>query len=550
MDEFFVRLSARKGYAIELMLTSLFANLLALASPLYVIQILQRYVANGVDGTLVTLTVGVVIAIILEFLFRMLRNRLASAVSLYADHVLATRIYSIFNCAKYDHVNRINKSVRQELMHSLDMIQNAYSAQNICTVLDLPFAVLFLLMITLLSPWLALIVCVAITISVLMGWLGQRPISGQSRELNETNIAKNSLVSSTIENADTIRLFNAWPQLQKAWDTITGKSRELRTWLEGYRGALQNASQSLTALMTVAIYAVGARLVVGGHFDIGVLIGTNILAARALMPMSRFAQMGDSLVRAQQAEQRLADLQRLPLELVRGTAKRNYTGKIVFHDCAFQYPDMPMPLFESLSLELTPGSIVAIKGPNAAGKTSMAKLLLSLMEPTRGQILVDDIDLRQVSVVWWRQQVSYLPQDLAFMNASLQDNLIVTNPETAPDVLNKMIELADLREFIDSSAEGLNTRLNDHGDALSHGIRKRIALARALMTQGNLVILDEPMDSLDEQGQAAVVNVLEALKQQGKTILLFGNDEKTVNYAETIIDLSKKPVPTVTKTNA
>lgn len=549
MEEFFIRLTARKGYAIELIIASLFINILALGSSIYVIQVLTRYIANGVDGTLVALTVGVILAVILEFLFRMLRNRLASAVSLHADKVLASKVYNIFNCAKYSALNSISKSMRQELMHSLDSIQNAYSGQNICTVLDVPFAVLFLLVITLLSPWLAMIVSIAIILSLIMGWLGQRSISDTASKLNESNIAKNGLVAATISNADTVRMFNAWPRLLSTWDQITKHSHVVRTWLEGNRGLLQNASQSLTACMTVAIYAAGAKLVVAGQFDIGVLIGTNILAARALMPMSRFAQMGESLVKAQQAEQRLAELQRLPLELVRGTAKKTYTGKITFHDMSFIYPDMPAPLFESLSLEIVPGTLVAVIGPNSAGKTTLARLLLLLLEPTRGQIFMDDIDLRQVSVVWWRRQISYLPQDLNFLLGSIQDNITVVNPDISPAVLNEIIRVADLREFIDNSAEGMNAPILENGAQLSQGIRKRLALARALATQGNLVVLDEPMEGLDDKGQAAVLHVIEQLKKQGKTIITFGNDEKIVKDAQTIIDLSQKPVPAITQAN-
>ena len=204
-------------------------------------------------------------------------------------------------------------------------------------------------------------------------------------------------------------------------------------------------------------------------------------------------------------------------------------------------------MFESLSLKLEPGSILVVTGSNGTGKTTFGRLMMGLIEPNRGQILVDGLDLQQVAPEWWRRQVIYQPQEPALFNATIEENLRINNPDIDGTALNSVIEICGLRKFLDESQEGMDTQVAENGWRLSEGIRRRLSLARALTTNGQLAIIDEPTESLDSDGCEAVHMILASLLKQDKTIILMSHDEKMVNGPHTVLDLNEKPVPTIKK---
>jgi len=182
-------------------------------------------------------------------------------------------------------------------------------------------------------------------------------------------------------------------------------------------------------------------------------------------------------------------------------------------------------------------------GNNGTGKSTMARLLMGLIEPVRGQILIDGVDLKQLDPVWWRRQVVYLPQEPALMNATIRDNITVNNPDIDDEGLADVIARAGLKKLIDESPDGLDTRITDNGWRLAEGIRRRIALARALASDGQLVIIDEPTESLDDEGCRAVYRVLASMAEAKRTIVVMSHDPDIVKGPHTRLNMSIKPVP-------
>jgi len=297
--------------------------------------------------------------------------------------------------------------------------------------------------------------------------------------------------------------------------------------------------------MSVTTMSIGAILVVRGDLDVGALIGANILAARALQPISRFAQIGEVFLKAKQSSALLSEFLKLPREAETGSAKRDYTGALELRDIGFIYPGATGPLFESLNVTIPAGSICVINGSNGAGKTTLARLIMGIIEPNRGQILADGLELRQVQPEWWRQQVIYMPQEPGFLNATIQENLTLNAPETEIGRLNQIIDAAGLRKFLDETPNGFETQITDNGRKLAVGIRRRLALARALMTGGKLVVLDEPTEGLDGEGSKVVSAVVSNLHKQGHTIIATSHDSNIIKQADIFIDISSKPVPEI-----
>ncbi len=545
MRELFRRLMGRPLLSVELVGASLFANLLALAAPIYVIQVLNRYVANGVDSTLMTLSMGAVIAVFIEFSFRQVRHSLAKGISIKPDEQIARISFGALSRIKSGSLDRVTPGQQRQVLQGVDHIRNAYSASNISTILDLPFAVLFLAVLYLLSPELGAIASIFIIISFIIGLILTTAIRTPTRALSDAALRANIITSTAIQESDTVRVFNAADALTQSWQSKFTLAQTLYRKIINRQGLLASMSTSIVGLMSISTIGVGAILVVQGKLDVGALIGANILAARALQPITKFSQMGETFLKANQSMTRLNEFLKLPREAETGSAKRDYSGSLELRDLSFMYPQTTGPLFESLSVKIPAGSICVISGQNGSGKTTLSRMIVGLIEPDRGQILADGLDLRQVHPEWWRKQIIYLPQEPGFMNGTLQDNLTINKTNIDLAQLNKIVNMAGLRRFLDETPDGLSTNVIDNGRKFAVGIRRRLALARGLVTGGKLVVLDEPTEGMDKEGSQIISMVLTNLHKQGHTVIMTSHDPQIINQANIFIDLNSKPTPEI-----
>ena len=547
MKELIRRMLARPIISMELLIGSLFINVLALASSLYVMQVLNRYVSQGVDATLVTLTTGALIAMALEFAFRQARGSLARGISVGPDEQTAITGFTALTRAKVSAIDQIPAETRKEMVSGTAAIETAYNANNITTVLDVPFSLVYVFVLYLLQPIIAYIVLGFIAAVFLVGLIGGLVLQEKTAEMQNASGVGGALLGTVTREGDSVRSFNAGEFLRAAWQDHIRGIQLLRRDINGRQGFVQTVTQSSTGLLTIAVISVGATLVVLGELDVGAMIAANILATRALQPISKMSQLGAAFAKASQSLEMFEKLKDVPLEPDSGSALREYAGAIEFRDLAFAFSGATSPMFESLTLKLEPGSILVVTGSNGTGKTTFGRLIMGLLDPIRGQILVDGLDLKQVAPEWWRRQVIYQPQEPALFNASIEENLRINNPDIDSTMLNSIIDTCELRKFLDESPQGTETPVTENGWRLSEGIRRRLSLARALTTNGRLAIIDEPTESLDADGCAAVHQILAALVKQGKTIILMSHDGRMVNGPHTVLDLSEKPIPTITK---
>ena len=543
MRELINRLLRCPIYSVEILATTLFITVLTLASPLFVIQVLNRYITYGFTGTLVTLASGMMIAIALQFAFRLIRTRIAATISIQPDLQLEQKVLNLLARAKTLQISNIPKPSLNETAGGLLIIKNAYNAASITNILDAPFAVVFILTSFLLSPLLAYISLAGILISLAAGAVSLFLANRIALNLQNKNMAKRGMVYSLINNIDMVRSFKAYDFLEKKWSDQTHEFQQLYKNDSNIKEFSQSVTLTLNVLMSTLLYTAGAIQVVQGNLTVGSLIGVNILAGRAFSSTTKFVQTMYILNRAQQAFSDINKLSNLPLEPITGTALSKYSGNIEFKDVHFNFPGTAEPIFESLSLKISAGTPMAITGDNGSGKTTLIRLLAGLLDPSRGNIQADQVSLKQIAPSWWRNQICYLPQELSFINSTVAETITMLNPEIDNRSLNEIISLADLRGFLDKSPKGLNTIILDGGQNLPQGIRRRLALARALATNGRLLLFDEPTEGLDDEGCAAVYNVLNKSIKLGKTIIVVSRDPKILKGIKCRLDLNHKPIP-------
>jgi ATP-binding cassette subfamily C protein LapB len=547
MIELFARLRTRPIIFAEMTIASLLASILGLASSLFVIQVLNRYVTHGVDATLTTLAIGTIIAICFEFGYRHVRLKLAAVVNAPFNEALNNSSFLLLTGSKLASLESISYGLRQQTFSAVDTIQNAYSAPNVAAIFDVPFALIFVGVLFLLSPPIAIIVLIFLVLVFLIAMLTLSSLRQPISEVTKVSGRRNALINSAIGSADTVRAFNAQSFIRNQWRGESGLFQILLRIVAARQGLLGSIGTSAQALMSVAVITFGAILVVKGEMDIGGMIGANILASRALGPILKLAQMGESLAKARQAKTLLQEFSKIPMERIEGTALNKFSGRLEFQDLAFSHPGQRAPLFESMSLKLEPGSLLPFSGANGSGKTTLARIIVGLLEPTRGKILIDGVDLAQVAPEWWRQQIIYLPQEPGFLRASIRENIQTIGKSLDDTTLNDLARASGLKTFIDQSPDGFDTQIKNNGTNLSLGIRRRIALARALATDGMLVVIDDPTEGLDEEGSRVVWDALKALSKRGRTVIVFSHDTKILTTAPYYMNLNSKPVPKLIK---
>lgn len=545
MRELLRRLSLHPFLAFEICLASLFINILSLASPIFVIQVLNRYVGYGFDGTLITLTVGMLIAGILNHAFTVIRVRLASAVNVGPDRMLSETVLGCLARAKMSSLGRIPPARIHELMGGIQVVQSGYDASVICSVLDMPFFLLFVGATFFLSPVLALITVLAIGCSILAGWLNMRRGKRMTDAMRNESVVHRGNLANAISGADTVRAFGGRGFLTEVFQTQMGKLQQIKRDIvqRGTRG--QAVLQSIAMLLRVLVYAVGAREVVAGSMSTGGLIGASILSGKALAVSASFMKSRAMIAQAGQMMLSLQEFVRQPLESESGTELKNYNGRIEIKDLGFAYHGSTGPLFEGLEVKIEPGNFVIITGHNGAGKTSLVRLLLGLIDPGRGQILAGGVDVRQLSAPWWRKQVMYLPQEPTFLNATIRENICLNNPNMDDERLNRVVEIAGLKKYLDTSVKGLEAPVVNGGAELAVGIRRRLALARALSVQGAVAVLDEPAEGFDIEGLRVMDMIIQSMVKAKKTMIIVSQDMRLMQRADIIIDLGHKPKPHV-----
>ncbi|MDC0073804.1 ATP-binding cassette domain-containing protein [Alphaproteobacteria bacterium] len=525
--------------AIELLTSSAFLNFFSLSSSIFVILVLNRYVTYGLDGTLITLTIGVIIAVLLEFVLRRLRFRFSQKAVFDEKSKYSKLVFSKLISMQERVLISLHKSTKRKIIYDADRADKFLSPENINTILDAPFAILFIFVIYLINPEMALIVFLLCVIYFILGIFWSFYASSNDLNINKTQSDRDDLIKNALSSKEIINIFGVGKKLLSQWKNLNDNLYK-QTQLKLDRvNLIQSSIRLYSALVTIIVISWGAKLVVDGEINIGVLIGINILAARSTIPVLSFAYIFKKVKNFKADVKSLNSFLNIPNDTHGNLELKNFKGSVALSKVNYEYLGSNQLTIENLSFEISSGDVLIIKGQNGSGKTTLAKIISGINAPTSGSVLIDGINLRQIDFEWWSSQIIYMPESTSFFNGSILENFNIYQSNISIQKVRECLVSVGLGSIAEETNQGINMELHDNGNNLSIGIRRRLALARALASDGQVIIFDEPTENLDIESKQKVYALLNRFVKSNKTIICFSQDPEIVKAASYVIDLDQ-----------
>ncbi len=505
-----------KKYYYQVIVATFMINILALISSLYVMNVYDRVIPNQAYETLWVLSIGVFLAISFEFLAKTLRGHLTDIAGKKADLIISSMLFRRVMSLKMQDRPASSGSYANNL-RDFESVREFLTSASLLTLVDLPFLLLFITVIGLIAGKLAIVPSILIPLVILIGVLAQFPLSKAINESMRESSQRQGLAVEAIEGIETLKNNNAMLWAQKRWDFFTAKSSYSSIKVKDISNFVVNLVTALQQLNTVFLVLYGTYLIhaeeVFSRITMGALIAAVILSGRALAPLGQIAGLA---IRFQQAWVALKGVDAIIQRPIEKSSDRDYVslkqvkGELNFTNVAFQYSDEDAPVLKNFNLRVQPGEKVAILGRIGSGKSTALKLAVNQYRPTEGSITLDNINLQQLDPYYLRNQVLLLEQNPRLFLGTLRDNLDIARTDSYPSDQTLLLALQrlGLMNFIRSHPRGLDMPLGENGQGLSGGQRQAIALARMMLKDPKVVLLDEPTHSFDQQYELQALNAI------------------------------------------
>ena len=509
-------------FYFESMVASVVANLLTLASIFFTMNVYDRVVPSQAFVSLWTLAVGTTIAIVLEFLMRWVKARLVDLGGKKADLAINATLLSEIMAIKLEHRPQ-SIGVFASSMRDFEALRDFFSSASLVLVADMPFIILFLVLIGLISGPLVLIPAVIVPVLIIVGLLAQRPLMRSMREGMKQAGDRQSVLVESVLNLELLKAHNAEGYLQSRWEIANLASAD------SYKNtrAITNFMMGLTAtaqqLGTVSMVVFGVYLISSNSLTLGGLIASVILAGRAVAPLGSIMSLASRYQQAASALETLDGLMQRPSDHVLGkryVKLKKFKGSLKADSIEFAYPGIDRgAVIKGISMDLNPGDHIALLGKVGSGKSTFLRLMSGLYTPNAGRIHVDDFDMDEIEPKQLRSSIGYVGQDPQLFRGTLRENLILSDTKIQDQEIIDVLKKLDFYDVVQSHALGLEMPLSESGGGLSGGQRQLIAIARMMVRNPVYVFMDEPTANMDQATETLVIEVLQTWLQ-GRTLLL------------------------------
>lgn len=503
------------GNLPELLVMSLFINLMALAAPLFVTEVYDRVIYHAGLTTLQALVIGMGCVLAFDFLLRQARSRVLQSIALRIDVGLGRRVFEKLANLPLGLLESRPSHSWQFLFRDLETVRNTVSGASLMVLIDLPFITLFVGLVSWLAPpltWVFLCVCLAFVLLAAWNAVAVR----RAAKVEQQNAQqRDRLISEIIQGRTVMKAMAMNQVLQPRWEDLHATTIGAALTRGRRSDSAVNASMEIGILSTVVLTSVGAIAILDKDMSVGALVAANLLASRFVSPLSQLVSNWRSYLGFRESARRLADLLAQPSE--RQTAVLDLprpAGRLQLENILFLYPNEPAPALNGVTARYGPGGLHAIVGANGSGKTTLLKIMQGLYAPRQGRILLDDGDIAQFSrgqIAGW---IGYVPQDCFLFAGNIRDNIARFDPTIDDARILAAATMAGVHSFASDMPQGYATEVGEGGQRLSTGQRQRIAIARALVTDPPLLLMDEPSGNLDTQAEE---NLGQQLRQLART---------------------------------
>ena len=483
----------------EVILASLLINLFALASPLFVMNVYDRVVPNHAVETLWVLGIGVGTVFCFDLLMKTLRGYFIDIAGKRADIILSAtlfeRVMGTKLAARPPSVGAFANS-----LHEFDTFRDFFTSATLTAFIDLPFVFLFILVIWFVGGPLAIVPLTVLPLSLFSAFMLQRSLAGRIQELLRHSSQKNATLIESLTGIDVIKGLGAEGTLQRRWEKLSGTIAHLGLKTRFLSSSAINITQFLQQMATVAVVVFGVYLISEGEISLGGLIASTILTGRALAPLAQVAGILTRYNQAKSAYSSTDSIMSTPVERPSDKVfldRPRISGNMEFRNVSFSYPGQSIEALNNVSFRVKAGERIAIIGRIGSGKSTIERLIMGFYEPASGSILIDGADIRQLDPADLRRSIGYVPQDTFLFYGSVKDNIMMGMPHADDQAVLDAANIAGVSDFVSKHPSGFDMQVGERGDNLSGGQRQSIAVARALLRNPPILVMDDPSNSMD-----------------------------------------------------
>ena len=520
----------------DVLIAAFFINLFGLALPIFIRVVYDRVIPNFAVETLWMLAVGVIIILFADALLRTMRSYFVDLASRRVDVTVSASIMEQVLGQRLEHRPASVGSYAVSL-RSFESVRDFIASSTVTAIVDLPFALIFIAVIGIIAWQMLLPIAIGLAIIICYAWFTQNKLRSISETVYRASAQRNATLVEGLVGLETIKSMGAETRLQRKWEETTVFLANVGTQLRLVSNATINVTLFVQHMVSVFMIITGVYLINDGLLSMGGLIACNLLSNRAMGPFSRAAGLMAQYHNAGVAMKSLDEVMARPLERPEGAqflSREMFRGDIEFKNVSFSYPQSEMESLSDVSFKVKAGEHVAILGRVGSGKTTLEKLCMGLFQPTSGAVMIDGIDLRQLDPTEFRSRVGYVPQDITLFHGSLRENIALEHHNVSDSDLVNAAEMAGLSEFVNRHPAGFDMLVSERGDSLSGGQRKSVALARAVVHEPPILLMDEPTGSMDHSTEKFVKDQLRTFIE-GRTWLVVTHRNSLLEMVDRII---------------
>ncbi|MDP1522596.1 type I secretion system permease/ATPase [Methylotenera sp.] len=520
----------------DIMVAAFVVNMFALAMPLFTMNVYDRVVPNRAVETLWVMAIGISLIIIGDLILRTLRSYFLDWASTRVDVKLTARIMEqVLGIRLEQRPNSVGSFASN--LRSFETVRDFITSATITTLIDIPFGLIFVVVMA----WIAWPMAIPVIIGAILILVYSFSVQTKMHELSETmyraSAIRNATLIESLVGLETVKALGIEGQMQRKWEHSAHFLTEVSSKLRLLSSSINNGASSIQQLINITLVVLGVYLVVNGDLTMGGLIACTMLASRALVPIAQTAGLLTQYHNAATALTSLDEIMHRDVERpldAKFLSRPAFSGNIEFREVSFSYPGTEQDALTKVSFKIKAGEHVALLGRMGSGKSTIHKLILGLYQPTSGAILIDGIDARQIDPAELRRCVGYVQQDTHLFYGTMRENLTISAQHVDDDAVLAAAHVGGIDEFVNSHPKGFDMLIGERGETLSGGQRQGVGIARALIGNPSILLLDEPTSAMDHSGEDAIKRRLLASTKH-KTLVLISHRSSLYDLVDRII---------------